>query len=270
MSSPNYGEGKLMLLAIDVGNTNIDIGVFRGEDLYSHWDLATDVYKSSDEYAVILLSLLAQQGLTASDIDQSVICSVTPPLVPALRDMCRRYFEISPLIVEAGIKTGVNILMDNPREVGPDRIVNAVGGHHLYGGPLIVIDMGTATTFDVVSEKGDYLGGAIAPGIKVATEALFQRTAKLPRVDLVRPKHAIGRDTITAMQSGFVFGYVALIEGLIARIQQELGTKARVIATGGYAELLGKETKVIETVDPYLTLIGLRIIHQLNAGQKHV
>ncbi|MFA4835074.1 MAG: type III pantothenate kinase [Dehalococcoidia bacterium] len=259
-----------MLLTIDVGNTNIDIGIFKGEELYTKWDLATDVYKTSDEYAVILLSLLSLKDLSSSDIDRAIICCVTPPLVATLKEMCQRYFGFAPLMVESGIKTGINILMDNPREVGPDRIVNAVAGHHLYGGPLIVIDSGTATTFDVVSKKGDYLGGAIAPGIRIAMEALFQRTARLPRMELVRPKNVIGRDTITAMQSGVLFGYVALIEGLVARIQQELGVKAKVIATGGFAELLGKETKVIETVDPYLTLVGLRIIHELNSGQKHV
>lgn len=259
-----------MLLAIDIGNTNIDVGLFNQEDLFANWDLATDVYKTSDEYAVVLLSLLQQKGLSAKDVDQSVICSVSPTLVPVYRDLCQRYLGVNPLLVESGVKTGVSILMDNPREVGPDRIVNAVGGHHLYGGPLIVIDMGTATTFDVVSEKGDYLGGAISPGIKVATESLFQRTAKLPRVELVRPKNVIGRDTITAMQSGFIFGYVGLIEGMIARIQKELGTKTRVIATGGYAELLAKETNVIEVVDPYLTLIGLRVIYERNTGKKYV
>ena len=259
-----------MLLAIDVGNTNIDIGVFNQEELHANWHLATDVDKSADEYAVILLSLFSQHGLGPSDIEHVAICSVTPPLSPTFLELCQHYLNISPLVVEAGVKTGVNILMDNPREVGPDRIVNAVAGHHRYGGPLIVIDLGTATTFDAVSEKGDYLGGAIAPGIKVATEALFQRTAKLPRVDLVRPKHAIGRDTITAMQSGFIFGYVGLIEGIVARIQQELGGKAKVIATGGYTELLAEETKVIEIIDPYLTLIGLRIIHELNFGRNNV
>ncbi len=259
-----------MLLAVDIGNTNIDIGAFEGKELRATWRLATDVHKLADEYAVILLSLLPQQGLSPSDIKQAVICSVTPPLVPVFRELCQRYFRASPLVVEAGIKTGVNILMDNPREVGADRVVNAVAGHHLYGGPLIVIDLGTATTFDVVSERGDYLGGAIAPGIRVATEALFEHTAKLPRVELVRPKHVIGRDTVSAMQSGFIFGYVGLVEGLVARIQQELGKKTKVIATGGYAELLAKETKVIEIVDPTLTLTGLRIIHELNSGKKHV
>lgn len=258
-----------MLLTIDIGNTNIDIGLFKGKELYVNWSLATDVYKTSDEYAVIVLSLLQQIEATSSDIDHAVLCSVSPPLVPSFRELCERYLNITPLVVEAGIKTGVSILMDNPREVGADRIVNAVGGYHLYGGPLIIIDLGTATTFDVVSPKGDYLGGAISPGIKLATEALFQRTAKLPRVDLVRPKNAIGRDTITAMQSGLVFGYVGLIEGIVARIQRELETTARVIATGGYSQLLANETKIIEVVDPYLTLVGLREIYERNFGQKY-
>lgn len=259
-----------MLLAIDIGNTRMDIGVFKGRELQAVWHLATDVHKMVDEYAVVILSLLSQQGLNPSDIKHAVICCVTPPLVPTFRELCRRYLSISPLIVEPGVKTGVSILIDNPREVGADRIVNAAAGHHLYGGPLIVVDLGTATTFDVISENGDYLGGAIAPGIKIATEALFQRTAKLPRVDLVRPKHVIGRDTVSAMQSGFIFGYVGLIEGLVGRIQQELGgKKARVIATGGYAELIAGETKVIEIVNPYLTLVGLTIIHELNLGERH-
>ncbi|MBT9149587.1 MAG: Type III pantothenate kinase [Dehalococcoidia bacterium] len=256
---------SIMLLAIDIGNTTMHVGVFKGQELCAIWRLATDVHKMADEYAVLLLGLLSQQGLKPSDIKHAVICSVTPPLMPTFRELCQHYFNVSPFLVEAGVKTGVNILMDNPREVGADRIANAVAGYHLYGGPLIIVDLGTATTFDVVSEKGDYLGGAIAPGIKIATEALFQRTAKLPRVDLVRPKHVIGRDTVSAMQSGIIFGYVGLIEGLVSRIRQELGgKKARVIATGGYAELLARETKVIEIVDPHLTLVGLRIIHELN------
>lgn len=258
-----------MLLTIDIGNTNIDIGLFKGNDLFMNWSLATDVYKTSDEYAVIVLSLLQQIDATPSDIEHAVLCSVSPPLVPSFRELCERYLNISPLVVEAGVKTGVSILMDNPREVGADRIVNAVGGYHLYGGPLIIIDLGTATTFDVVSHKGDYLGGAISPGIKLATEALFQRTAKLPRVDLVRPRNAIGRDTITAMQSGLVFGYVGLIEGIVTRIQRELETTAKVIATGGHSQLLANETKIIEVVDPYLTLVGLREIYERNFGHKH-
>ncbi|MBM3133470.1 MAG: type III pantothenate kinase, partial [Chloroflexi bacterium] len=223
-----------MLLTIDIGNTNIDVGIFKGDNLYVKWDLATDIYKTSDEYAVLILSLLRESEMKPSDVTHGVLCSVNPMLVPVFKELCQRYFKVSPLVVEAGTKTGVSILIDKPHEVGPDRIVNAVAGHHLYGGPLIVIDLGTATTFDVVSEKGEYLGGAISPGIRIATDALFQRTARLPRLEIVRPKQAIGRDTTSAMQSGILFGYVGLIEGLVQRIQKELGPKkARVIATGG-------------------------------------
>ena len=257
-----------MLLAIDIGNTTMAIGVFDGEDITATWRLATDVHKLADEYAAILLDLMPHSGLSLSDIKQAVICSVVPPLVPTFDELCRRYFGLSPLIVAgSGVKTGVRIRMENPREVGADRVVNAVAGHRLYGGPLIVIDFGTATTFDVVSEEGDYLGGAIAPGMGIAAEGLFESTAKLPRVELVRPKHVIGKNTISAMQSGIVFGYVGLVEGVVARIKRELGGQARVIATGGFAELIAKETKAIELIAPDLTLIGLRIIHELNA--KH-
>jgi type III pantothenate kinase len=257
-----------MLLAVDIGNTNIAIGVFAGERLVATWHLATDVHKLADEYGAILLDLLPHSGLALSDIKQAIICSVVPPLVVTFEELCRRYLGCSPLVVAgSGIKTGVRIRMENPREVGADRVVNAAVGHQLYGGPLIVIDFGTSTTFDVVSEEGDYLGGAIAPGILVAAEGLFQSTAKLPRVELVRPKHAIGKNTVSAMQSGIIFGYVALVEGLVAQIKRELGKEARVIATGGLAEIIAKETKAIELVAPDLTLIGLRIIHELNT--KH-
>lgn len=259
-----------MLLAIDIGNTNIDVGLFDGPNLAVNWSLATDVNKSADEYAIVLLGLVREHGGDPHDIRDAVICSVSPTLVPVFRELCEQYFHLSPLVVEAGVKTGVSVLMDDPREVGPDRIVNAVGGHHIYGGPLIVIDLGTATTFDVVSAKGEYLGGAISPGIRIGTEALFQRTARLPRVELTRPKHVIGKDTVSAMRSGIVFGYVGLIEGIVARIQQELGTKAKVIATGGYSDLLAQETKIIEIVDPHLTLAGLRVIHERNRGRQHV
>ncbi|MFP4640720.1 MAG: type III pantothenate kinase [Dehalococcoidia bacterium] len=259
-----------MLLVVDIGNTTADIGIFNDGDLYVKWNIATDVHKSPDEYAVILLNLIERAGINLQDIEHVVICCVAPPLEYVFSELCKRYLNISPLIVEPGVRTGINIRIDSPREVGPDRIVNAVAGHHLYGGPLIVIDLGTATTFDIISERGDYLGGAIAPGIKTAAESLFERTAKLPRVELVRPKNVIGRDTVSAMQSGFVFGYVGLIEGLIYRIQQELGgKKCRVIATGGYADLLARETSVIDTVFPHLSLTGLRLIHELNAGRKN-
>jgi type III pantothenate kinase len=253
-----------MLLAIDVGNTNITIGVFDGSKLKATWTVATEVHRMPDEYASLLLNLFDRQGLAPSQITDMVLCSVVPPLVGVFDEVCRRYLKISPLVVEAGVKTGVQICMDNPREVGADRIVNAVAAHQLYGGPVIVIDLGTATTFDTVAENGDYLGGAIAPGIVIATEALFNRTAVLPRVELTHPKRAIGRSTVAAMQSGIVFGYAGLIEGVVTRIQQELGDKAKVVATGGYAELLARETPVIEVVNLDLTLIGLRLIHEMN------
>ncbi len=260
-----------MLLAVDIGNTNVDVGLFDGENLQAKWDLATDVYRTPDEYGILILGFLRESGIEPSQVRQAVLCSVNPTLVPVFKALCQRYFKIAPLVVGAGVKTGVSILLDKPHEVGPDRIVNAVAGHHLYGGPLIVIDLGTATTFDVVSEKGEYLGGAIAPGIRIATDALFQRTARLPRLELARPKQAIGRDTVSAMQSGILFGYVGLIEGLVERIQKELGPKkARVIATGGYAQLLASETKVIEIVDPVLTLTGLRVIYERNFGKTYV
>ncbi len=253
-----------MLLAVDIGNTTIAIGVFRDDRLSATWHLATDVHKLADEYAAILLDLLPNSGISLSDIKEAIICSVVPPLVSTFDELCRRYLKISPLVVGSGMKTGVRIRMDNPREVGTDRVINAVAGHRLYGGPLIVIDFGTATTFDVVSQEGDYLGGAVAPGIGVAAEGLFQSTAKLPRVELVRPKRVIGKNTVSAMQAGIVFGYVALVEGLVAQIKHELAEEARVVATGGFADLIAKETKVIELVDPDLTLNGLRIIHELN------
>ena len=253
-----------MLLAIDIGNSNIILGVFDDDKLKGTWRIVTGMHRMPDEYASLILSFLDRGGLVSSQITDAVLCSVVPPLVTVFEEVCQRYFEISPLTVEAGVKTGVRICMDNPKEVGADRIVNAVAVHRLYGGPVIVIDLGTATTFDAVSKDGDYLGGAIAPGIAIATEALFNRTAVLPRVDLTRPKQAIGRNTVTAMQSGIVFGYVGLIEGIVTRIQEELGSEAKVVATGGYADLLAQVTPIIEIVNPDLTLIGLRLIHQMN------
>jgi len=253
-----------MLLAIDIGNTDITLGVFEGEELRATWHMATGIHRMADEYASLLLNLLHHQGLDISDIKEIALCSVVPPLIATFDELFQRYFHISPLVVGAGVKTGVRIRMDNPREVGADRIVNAAAAHHLYGGPVIITDLGTATTFDTVSKEGDYLGGAIAPGIVTAAEALFTQAAMLPRVELVRPKHAIGTNTIAAMQSGIIFGYVALIEGIVARIRQELGEKAKVVATGGYAELMAKETSVIDVINPNLTLIGLRLVYLMN------
>lgn len=253
-----------MLLVTDIGNTDITLGVFEGDRLRATWRMATGIHRLTDEYAALLLNLLHHRGIETSDIKDVALCSVVPPLTTTFEHLFQRYFNLSPLVVAAGVKTGVRILMDNPREVGADRIVNAAAAHHLYGGPVIIADLGTATTFDTVSRDGDYLGGAIAPGIGTAAEALFQRAAKLPLVELIPPKKAIGTDSITALQSGIIFGYVGLVEGLVARIQQELGEKAKVVATGGFAELIAGETTVIDTVNPDLTLIGLRLIHRMN------
>jgi type III pantothenate kinase len=257
-----------MLLAVDIGNTNINIGVFDGTKMKATWRVATGVHRMPDEYASLILHLFEHEGITSSQITDAILCSVVPPLAGVFEEMCRRYLKVSPVLVEAGVKTGVKISMDNPREVGADRIVNAVAAHHLYGGAVIVIDLGTATTFDAVSKEGDYLGGAIAPGIAIATEALFARTAVLPRVELTHPKKAIGRSTVAAMQSGIVFGYAGLIEGIVARIKAELGGKAKVVATGGYAELLARETPTIDEVSPDLTLIGLRLIYEMNKAKE--
>lgn len=256
-----------MLLTIDIGNTNVTYGVFEGEQLRATWRMATNVNQMADEYAALLLNLLNHNDIAISDIKNITICSVVPPLTTAFTDLSERYFHITPLMIGAGVKTGVRIRFDNPREVGPDRIANAAAAHHLYTGPVIVVDMGTATTFDTVSREGDWIGGAVAPGIAVAAEALFARTATLPRVELVHPKQAIGTNTISAMQSGIVFGYVGLIEGIVARIQQELEEKAIVIATGGYASLMAGETSIIKAVNPDLTLIGLRLIYEMNRSQ---
>jgi len=253
-----------MLLAVDIGNTNITIGVFDGSKMKATWRVATGVHRMPDEYASLILHLFEHERIAASQITDVILCSVVPPLTGVFEEMCRHYLKAAPMLVEAGVKTGVRISMDNPREVGADRIVNAVAAHQLYGGAVIVIDLGTATTFDAVSEEGDYLGGAIAPGIAIATEALFARTAVLPRVELTHPKKAIGRNTVAAMQSGIVFGYAGLIEGLVTRIKKELGGKAKVVATGGYAELLARETPAIDEVNPDLTLIGLRLIYEMN------
>ena len=253
-----------MLLAIDIGNTNINLGVFKGEELRATWHMATGIHRVADEYAALLLTLMHHHNLKVSDIKEVAMCSVVPPLIATFGEFIQHYFHTSPLVVGAGVKTGVSIRMDNPREVGADRIVNAAAAHHLYGGPVIITDLGTATTFDTVSKEGDYIGGAIAPGITTATEALYTRAAMLPRVELTRPKHAIGTSTISAMQSGLIFGYVGLVEGIVTRIQRELKEKALVVATGGYAKLIAKETTVIDEVNPNLTLVGLRLIHQMN------
>lgn len=255
-----------MLIAFDIGNTNISVGVFEEENLLATWRIATDVHKMPDEYAVVLLNLLAHRDLSVSDVKEAILLSSVPPLAPIFEELCRRYFGISPRVVGPGIKTGVRILYDNPREVGPDRVADAVAAYRLYGGPVIVVDCGTGTVFDAVSKDGDYLGGAIAPGIVIAAEALFERAARLYKVELARPKQAIGRSTVASIQSGIIFGYAGLVEGILSRFFQELGTRAKVVATGGLAEVVARETPMIDVVAPDLTLVGLRLIHELNRG----
>jgi type III pantothenate kinase len=255
-----------MLLALDVGNTNVTIGVFDGPDLRASWRIGTDVERLTDEYAVTLLGLLQTRGIDRGGIRHAVMASVVPDLAPVFEQLCEAYFKVEPLVVGTGTRTGVRILYDNPREVGADRIVDVVAAMHLYGPPpLIIVDFGTATVFDAVSAEGDYLGGAIAPGIGIASEALFERAAKLYRVELERPKSAIGKNTVGAIQAGTLFGYVGLIEGMVARFKHELGGSARVIATGGWASRLGRETSVFDAVDENLTLTGLRLIHEMHA-----
>jgi type III pantothenate kinase len=253
-----------MLLAVDIGNTSTKLGVFDGEKLRATWQMATGVHRMPDEYAALLFTLLQQQGLKTTDIKAVAMCSVVPPLISTFERLCQRYFNIEPLVVGVGVKTGVSIRMDNPREVGADRIADAVAAVKLYGGPLIIIDLGTATTFGIIARNGDYIGGIIATGIATAAEALFTRTAQLPRVDLARPKHVIGTHTVAAIQSGIIYGYASLVEGMLARIQQEMGEKPKVVATGGYAELIANVTDVIDEVNPDLTLVGLRLIYQMN------
>jgi type III pantothenate kinase len=255
-----------LLIAFDVGNTNVTIGVFEGDEVRATWRIATDIERLTDEYAVTVLGLLGTADISPKSIDQAVMASVVPDLAPIFEHLCRRYFGIDPLVVGTGTRTGIRIVYDNPREVGADRIVDVVAALQLYGPPpLIIVDFGTATVFDAVSADGDYLGGAIAPGIGIASEALFERAAKLYRVELERPKNAIGKNTVAAIQSGTLFGYVGLIEGMVVRFKKELGGHARVIATGGWAERLAKETHVFDAVDENLTLTGLRLLHEMNA-----
>jgi type III pantothenate kinase len=253
-----------MLLTIDIGNTNITLGLYNGETLGPRWRLATVHDRMPDEYGLQFLGLLSHARRTPPELTGICLASVVPPLTSKVVEACHEYLGINPLVVDAGVKTGVRILYEDPRAVGADRIVDAAAVQRLYGGPACVVDFGTATTFDGISAKGEYLGGAIAPGINIAAEALFLRTAKLPRVDLQRPPTAIGRNTTHAMQSGLIFGYVSLVEGMVARFRKELGAEMKVIGTGGLTEVIARETDVIQILAPWLTLDGLRIVWELN------
>ncbi len=240
------------------------MGVFDGGSLRATYRFATDVGRFADEYGVLMLSLLSHDGLTPADLDEAVVACVVPDLEPRFVSICKRYFDVKPLVVSAGVKTGLRILYDTPRDVGADRVADAVAASQMYGPPLIVVDLGTGTVFDAIDREGDYAGGAIAPGLGIASEALFSRAAKLYRVELTRPKSAIGRNTITAIQSGILFGYVGLIEGIVGRMKDELGEDSKVIGTGGYAAILCKETDIFDTVNEDLTLEGLRMIYDMN------
>lgn len=253
-----------MLLTIDIGNTNITLGLYEGEQLGPRFRVATAHERMPDEYGLQFHEMLEFAGHTPDELEGICMASVVPPLTAKIEAACQQYLGIKPLNVDAGVRTGVRIRYEDPRAVGADRIVDAAAVQKLYGGPACVVDFGTATTFDAITAEGDYLGGAISPGIEIAAEALFLRTAKLPRVDLQRPPNAIGRNTTHAMQSGLLYGYVGLVEGMIGRFRAELGPQMKVIGTGGLAEIMSRETDAIQILAPWLTLDGLRLIWEMN------
>ncbi len=254
----------MSLLVIDIGNTNIVMGVFRGETLSGHWRLVTDREKTEDEYGVLIHQLLLQSGIDIGAIDSMIISSVVPPLTLTFEELGTKYFHMTPLVVEPGIKTGISICVDNPREVGADRIVNAVGAFEKYGTGCVIVDFGTATTFDLISPRGEYLGGAISPGINISAEALFKAASKLPRVKISKPASVVGKNTVESMRAGIFFGYVSLVEGIVVRMKKESEGTPLVVATGGLAWLMAAETTLIDHVYENLTLDGLRIIYFKN------
>lgn len=253
-----------MILVMDVGNTNIVLGVYGEERLLHHWRLETDRNKTEDEFGMQIKMLLNDVGLKFEEIDGIIMSSVVPPIMFSLERMCQKYFQLKPLVVGPGVKTGLNIKYENPREVGADRIVNAVAAIHEYGAPLVIVDFGTATTYCYIDEREQYMGGAIAPGIGISTEALYNRASKLPRIEIARPPSVVGKNTVSAMQAGIVYGYIGQVEGIIARMKAQSKGTPTVIATGGMASLIAAESPAVDHVDPFLTLKGLYLIYKRN------
>lgn len=259
-----------MLLVVDVGNTNTVIGLYDGNKLVNNWRVRTVADHTVDEYGMLILNLYRTSKISSKSVTDIIISCVVPPMLNILEPLCERYFNVKPLIVGPGIKTGMPIHYDNPKEVGADRIVNAVAAHEKYKGELIVVDFGTATTFDYITIKGEYMGGCIAPGLLISSEALFEKASKLPRVEFSRPKTALAKDTVSSMQAGIIYGYAGLVDGIVTRMKSEIGHDATVIATGGLLHVVAQETKTINVIDEMLTLEGLKIIYQRNRmGETH-
>jgi len=257
-----------MILVMDVGNTNIVLGVFEGKHLKQQWRISSDRNKTDDEYGILIRGLFRDMGLDPMNVSGIIISSVVPPLMFSLENMCVKYFNHRPMVIGPGVKTGMNIRAENPREVGADRIVNAVSAVHYYGAPLIVVDFGTATTFCYIDAKGQWAGGAIAPGVQISTEALYNRAAKLPRIEINRPSAILGKNTVTSMQSGIFYGLIGQVNEIVARIKQEVKGNPKVVATGGFAVLMKNEISSIDIVDSDLTLNGLKIIYDLNGKER--
>jgi len=253
-----------MIFTLDIGNTNIKTALFDGEKMVKYWRVSTNKMYTSDEYGILLMNLFRIEGLNPDVVEGIIISSVVPTINFTIEHMCQNYFHLTPMFIGPGVKTGINIKYENPRELGSDRIANAVAAYEEYGAPCIFIDFGTATTFGVLGEGGAFLGGCICPGIKLSSEALVNNTAKLPRFELTRPEHVIGRTTLTNLQSGMYYGYVGLVRNIVRKIKQELGTEALVVATGGMAVMIAEESKVIDKLDGLLTLKGLRLIYERN------